>query len=59
MQLEIQFPSNQLEIDFEKRLNKVVHVKELVELIACNCGERKGRCGVFYGKENKKKKDID
>lgn len=39
MQLEIQFPTNQLEIDFTKRLNKVVYIKELVELIWCNCGE--------------------
>lgn len=51
MQLEIPFEKdNQLEIDFNKRLWKVVHVKEIVELVLCNCKECENPCQCFIPK---------
>ncbi len=45
MQLEIPFEkSNQLEIDFSERLWKTVHIKDLVELVLCNCKECEDQC---------------
>lgn len=33
MQLEIQFPTNQLEIDFSERLNTTASIKEIADII--------------------------